>query len=238
TSKLNDIHGDKIENIADELKQMQENLPLSKDLKLNIENTNLHAGKILVTAKDINFGYNSLFLWENPLNFQIRSGDRIAIPGNNGAGKSTLIKLILGKLEPQTGTLTKIDFSSLYIDQEYSIINDKLTVYEQIQQYNEQYLEHELKMFLHRFLFTSDTWDKPCGKLSGGEKMKLLFCCLQVNNKIPDVFVLDEPTNNLDIKSLEVVTSVVKSYQGTILLISHDRYFIDEIGINKEIMLL
>ena len=238
SSKLKEKHVEKMESIADDLKQLREKLPKNKALKLNLDNANMHKGKILVTAKAINFTYTTQPLWQNPLDFQIKSGDRILISGNNGSGKSTLLNLMLGKLEPSEGTIKRADFSFLYIDQEYSIIDNQLTVFEQVQQFNEQHLaEHELKILLHRFLFPVDTWDKTCDKLSGGEKMKLLFCCLTVSNKTPDILVLDEPTNNLDIQSMDIITSVVKAYEGTILLISHDSYFVYQIGINQSISL-
>ena len=97
--------------------------------------------------------------------------------------------------------------------------------------------EDELRILLHRYLFTYNTWNKPCKILSGGEKMRLVFCCMQVENKAPDMFILDEPTNNLDIQSLNIVTDTIKDYKGTLLVISHDAYFVKEIGITKEIEL-
>ncbi|WP_165043224.1 ribosomal protection-like ABC-F family protein [Dysgonomonas sp. ZJ709] len=237
-SKLKETHSEKIGDIADDLNHIRQKLPDSKDLKISFENANLHTGKILITAKDINFGYSSDLLWNNALNFQIRSGDRVAISGSNGIGKTTLLKLVLGKLEPTTGTLVRADFKYLYVDQEYSIIDNRLTVFEQVEQFNSQnFEEHKLKRYLHHFLFSYDTWDKPCSKLSGGEKMKLVFCCLMVSSDTPDMFILDEPTNNLDIQSLEIVTSTIKEYKGTILVISHDQYFIKEIGVDTSINL-
>jgi len=237
-SRLKDIHVDKMDGLAKDLKQIQEKLPDTKELKVQFDNSKLHIGKILVTARDMNFGYGDKLLWASPLDFQIRSGDRINFSGNNGSGKTTLIKLILGQLVPSEGSLLRTDFEYLYIDQEYSLIDDSLTVYEQVVKFNSRhFLEHELKTLLHRFLFTVDMWDKTCDKLSGGEKMKLTFCCLSVYNNAPDMIILDEPTNNLDIQSLEIITSVIEDYKGTVLVISHDRYFIKEIGVTSSITL-
>lgn len=80
-------------------------------------------------------------------------------------------------------------------------------------------------------------WDRPCHVLSGGERMTLYLCCLMISNHIPDVFILDEPTNNLDLLSLDILTTTLKNYQGTILVISHDKRFVEEIGITKVIEL-
>lgn len=238
TAKLNDIHANKMDGIVADIKQIKQQLPDKKDLKMDFEDMNLHTGKILVTAKDINFGYSDKMLWQETLEFQIRSGDRIVISGQNGVGKTTLLKLIFGKLEPTAGTIIRADFKYLYIDQDYSIIDNNLTVFEQVQQFNSRKLsDDELRIILHRFLFTYEMWNKTCDKLSGGEKMRLIFCCMQIDDNAPDMFILDEPTNNLDIQSLEIVTNSIRDYKGTLLIISHDTYFIEEVGVNKEILL-
>ena len=238
TNKLTEVHAEKSAALAESVNQLRNNLPNTNLMKVDFSSSNLHTGKILIKAHQINFAYNSIALWDDPLNFTLRSGDRIAIKGDNGAGKTTLIKLITGELQPITGTLEKADFSYVYIDQEYSIIQNELTVYEQAQEYNTRhFLEHEIKMLLSRYLFPFDTWNKPCSKLSGGEKMRLVFCCLMISNQTPDIFILDEPTNNLDIHSIEIITAVIREYKGTILVISHDQYFMQEIGVDKSIEL-
>ncbi|MEI2745656.1 MAG: ATP-binding cassette domain-containing protein [Ottowia sp.] len=115
-------------------------------------------------------------LWQDNLNFQITSGERIALKGKNGSGKTTLIKLILGDIKPQTGRIYQAENKSVYIDQDYSLLDNQLKVYEQAQQFNTSALqEHEIKVRLNRFLFTKDDWDKPCIALSGGERMRLLL---------------------------------------------------------------
>lgn len=238
TAKLKGIHENKLGDISENLSDLRNKLSQQNKLKLNFENTNLHSGKILLDAKEINFGYGESFLWKENQTFQIRSGERLVIKGNNGSGKTTLIKLITGSLHPKTGIVQKADFSYIYIDQEYSIIRNNLTLYEQIQEFNSRKLaEHEVKIILNRFLFSKETWDKQNRHLSGGEKMRLLLACFQVSNNMPDLFILDEPTNNLDIQSLEILTRTIRDYQGTVLLISHDEYFIREVGIEREIEL-
>lgn len=127
----------------------------------------------MIEAKSIKFQYdNKHILWvDNPLNLTIFSGERIHIQGNNGSGKSTLLKLICGDLQPCRGELYRsAPLNILYLDQEYSCIDNDLTVYEQLKECNSQKPEHELKILLNRFLFTPPTWDKKCGSLSGGEK--------------------------------------------------------------------
>lgn len=141
-------------------------------------------------------------------------------------------------LQTQTGTLTRADFTYVYLNQEYSIIDDRSSVLEQAYAFNSRNLpEHEIKIILNRFLFPAAEWDKSCRKLSGGEKMRLAFCCLMISNNTPDMFILDEPTNNLDIQSIEIITATIKNYTGTVIAISHDDYFIKEIDIDQPILL-
>ncbi len=177
-------------------------------------------------------------LWQTPISFQLKSGDRLRIEGTNGSGKTTLLKIITGQLEPQEGTLTRADFSYVYLNQEYSIIDDQNSILEQAYTFNTRNLpEHEIKIILNRYLFPAPEWDKSCRKLSGGEKMRLAFCCLMISNNTPDMFILDEPTNNLDIQSIEIITNTIKKYTGTVIAISHDNYFIREIGVDQRIAL-
>lgn len=177
-------------------------------------------------------------LWQTPISFQLKSGDRLCIEGANGSGKTTLLKIITGQLRPQTGTLTRADFSYVYLNQEYSIIDSRNSILGQAYAFNSRNLpEHEIKTILNRYLFPASEWDKPCGKLSGGEKMRLAFCCLMIGNNTPDMFILDEPTNNLDIQSTEIITATIKNYAGTVIAVSHDSYFLREIGIDRHIVL-
>jgi len=109
------------------------------------------------------------------------------LKGLNGSGKTTLIKIILGKLNVDKGTVYSAIDKAVYVDQDYSLIDNGLTVYEQAQQFNTSLLEeHEIKIRLSRFLFTKESWDKLCAGLSGGERMRLMLCCLTISNRAPD----------------------------------------------------
>ena len=274
TSKLNSTHQKKAEKLTDERNQLRSSLSPTATLKTDFNSSSLHTGKILVTAKEVNFGYhpnsinshiqmnneanladtgnhpspdsndiqdNSDFkqqLWQTPISFQLKSGDRLRIEGANGSGKTTLLKLITGQLRPQEGNLTRMEFTYVYLNQEYSIIDNRNSILEQAYAFNNRNLpEHEIKTILNRYLFPASEWDKSCRKLSGGEKMRLAFCCLMISNNTPDMFILDEPTNNLDIQSIEIITATIKNYTGTVIVISHDDYFIQEIGIEQRILL-
>ena len=274
TSKLASVHQEKAGKLTDERNQLRSSLSPNVALKTDFNSSSLHTGKILVTAKEINYAYHSSpnsddiqvnneaipsnmnshpssenntiqdnntlkqQLWQTPISFQLKSGDRLRIEGTNGSGKTTLLKLITGQLHPREGTLTRTDFTYVYLNQEYSIIDNRNSVLEQAYAFNSRNLpEHEIKIILNRYLFPASEWDKSCRKLSGGEKMRLAFCCLMISNNTPDMFILDEPTNNLDIQSIEIITATIKNYTGTVIAISHDNYFIEEIGIEQHILL-
>lgn len=238
TSKLKSVHAEKIGGLSQDLQELRSSLPDIDKMKFGFDNSALHKGKVLFTATDINFGYDNKPLWKDNLNFQITSSERIALKGKNGSGKTTLIKLILGDIEPQLGTIYRADNKSVYIDQDYSLLDNTLKVYEQAQQFNTSALqEHEVKIRLNRFLFGKDDWDKPCIALSGGERMRLLLCCLTINSKSPDIIILDEPTNNLDIQNVEILTTAINEYQGTLIVVSHDETFLEQINIERTIEL-
>jgi ATPase subunit of ABC transporter with duplicated ATPase domains len=238
TSRLKDVHAEKISGISEELKELRKQLPDLDQMKFGFDHSSLHKGKVLINAKDINHGYDDNLLWNQNLSFQIRSGERIALNGLNGSGKTTLIKIMLGNIKPKIGTIASADNKWVYIDQDYSLIDNSMKVYEQAASFNSSGLqEHEIKVRLNRFLFTKDEWDKTCIALSGGEKMRLMLCCLTLSNQAPDIIVLDEPTNNLDIQNIEILTTAINEYQGTLIVVSHDQYFLKEIRVGRAIRL-
>lgn len=236
SAKLKNTHSEKIGSIAKEVREARKKLPDMNKMKMNLDDTSLHKGKILVKVQGMNYSYSDQWLWKKPMNFVISSKERINITGENGSGKSTLVKLIIGELDPKLGKVIRTDFKYVYIDQDYSLIRNDCTIYEQAQQYNDGALqEHEIKIRLHRYLFDKEYWNKPCRILSGGEKMRLMLCCLMIRNHAPDIFVLDEPTNNLDIRNIEILTKAINEYKGTVIVISHDSYFLHEIMVNRSI---
>ena len=238
TSKTKSIHAEKIGGISQELRELRDGVSSLNKMKFGLDNSRLHKGKILATAESINYRYNEEWVWKTDLSFQIISGERLALKGNNGSGKTTLIKLLLAEIQPKKGNLKITNCERIYIDQDYSLINTDLTVYQQAQQSNISGLEeHDIKMRLNRFLFAQSDWDKPCQYLSGGERMRLMLCGLTISNQAPDVIILDEPTNNLDIQNIEILTAALNEYQGTLIVVSHDETFLEQIAVNRCIYL-
>ncbi len=239
TAKAKNMHGEKISSISQELTELRSSLPEIDQMKFGFAASPLHKGKVLFTADAINFCHeNGTDLWQENLQLEIRSGERIVIKGGNGSGKTTLIRIILGQLVPKTGTATVAESNSVYIDQDYSLLNNQSSVYEQAQLFNTSaLLEHEVKLRLNRFLFPKEDWGKPCSALSGGERMRLLLCCLTIDQQSPDMIVLDEPTNNLDLRNIEILTAAINEYNGTLIIVSHDATFVEHINPGRSIEL-
>lgn len=238
TAKLKEIHNEKINGIFKELKSLQEEIPGADKMKFDFNNSAMHKGKIVFSASGINVQFNHSFLWNENMDLEIRSGERMALKGLNGSGKTTLLKIILGSMKPSKGKTFRAENKNVYIDQDYSLLDNKLTVYEQAESFNSSSLqEHEIKTRLTRFLFTKEDWDKTCGVLSGGEKMRLILCCLTISQQSPDIIILDEPTNNLDLKNIEILKTALNDYEGTMIVVSHDQNFLEQINVQRVINL-
>lgn len=238
TARLQGAHTEKSGQLSQNLKELRASRSAVDQLQIRFEASKVPAGKTVLEAIQLNFGYNNEKLWHEDLNFKINGCERISLTGANGSGKTTLIKLILGELTPTAGELRNAVLKPVYIDQDYSLIDKKLTIYQQAQNHNQTGLEeHVVKTRLHQCLFDQDDWDKPCSALSGGERLRLALCCLTLQQQAPDLLILDEPTNNLDMPATTMLTSAVRNYEGTLIVVSHDNRFVEEIVINRAINL-
>lgn len=238
SAKLKGQNAEKIGGIEEELRELKNGLSDLSKMKFWFDESSLHHGKLLLEAKEINFSYGHEGVWNQNLNFQIRSGERILLAGNNGVGKTTLLKIFTDELKPTTGTINRSIKNISYIDQNYSILDESLTVYEQAQRCNyANQPEHYVRTQLARFLFPPDKSDKLCETLSGGERMRLALCCLTLYGEPIDIIILDEPTNNLDIENVEILTAALNEYQGTLIVVTHDIVFLNEINMGRTILL-
>ncbi|AXY78422.1 ABC transporter ATP-binding protein [Paraflavitalea soli] len=239
TGKLKHIHNDKVTELRNSLQEAAAMAQVQRIMKGYFNNPTLPRGKVLIQANDINFAYgNNPFLWAQPLTFTIRSGDRLAISGANGSGKSTLFHLLRGQLLPSQGSLQIAPCTTLLLDQDYSLIDRSKTVLEQAMAYNEAPLDPPIvHTLLANFLFMPDSWDRSCAVLSGGEMLRLVLCCMVLQNRTPDIIFLDEPVNNLDLSNIRMLAKIFAEYKGTLIIISHDKGFLQEAGIVEELPL-
>lgn len=186
------------------------------------------SGNIVLTVKDAAVGYDGQILSE-PDNLNIKKHEAIAIVGPNGIGKSTFLKSILGQIPFIKGqAVFGTNVVTGYYDQEQRNLNDKKTVLSELWDEHPTTPEKDIRTILGSFLFTGEDVDKPVHALSGGERARLLLTKLAMQND--NFLILDEPTNHLDIDSREVLEVALNDFDGTLLFVSHDRYFINQVA--------
>ncbi|MFC4873486.1 ATP-binding cassette domain-containing protein [Negadavirga shengliensis] len=239
-SRLTEVHFDKLKGEQRKLQDLRAREQQAREIRIRLSDSLLHRGKVLFKANLVNFKYEGAgeYLWKTPLDCTIYSGDRVALGGNNGSGKSTFVRLLMGELAPSHGKLEVYTGKILVIDQDYQQIDRSATVLDQAARWNKKgVLDHELKTFLTHCLFEKESWNKQCAVLSGGEMLRLTLCCMALSQEHPDVIILDEPTNNIDLDNLKILEEAVAAYQGTLIAISHDLHFLEKAGVNKTITL-
>ncbi len=200
-----------------------ENLPEKMHLRLTPQ---IQSGNDVVSVEDLSmsFGNNKLF---SNVSFEIKRGEKVAIIGPNGIGKSTLFKIILNELKPDFGKVVLgVNVNPGYYDQEHHELDDKNTIFDEIHNAYPNMTNGEIRNVLASFVFTEDDVFKTIGTLSGGEKGRVSLAKIMLSKS--NFLILDEPTNHLDMYSKEILEDAINNYDGTVLYISHDRYFIDK----------
>ncbi|MFA0189929.1 ABC transporter ATP-binding protein [Vibrio lentus] len=198
--------------------------------KANIQiDTSARSGKIVFEAENLNFAFEGKEIVTD-FSFNIMRGDRIALIGPNGCGKSTVLKLLLDQLKPDSGRLhcgTKLEVA--YFDQYREILDPEKSVIDNLADGKQEVTvggrERHALSYLQDFLFSPKRARTPVKALSGGEKNRLLLA--RIFLKSNNLLILDEPTNDLDIETLELLEDLLANYEGTLLLVSHDRQFVD-----------
>ena len=174
--------------------------------------------KIIFQLNNFDFSYHDKQIFEN-FNFVIRSTSRIAINGKNGSGKSTLLKIIA----------KNFNGNFAFLDQEQNFLDNSKTILENIIHYT-RLNNLEARNVLAQLAFRTDSVDKKVDNISGGERIRLAISC--VLSKNPDLLLMDEPTNNLDLDSISILENILKQYKKALVLVSHDKTFIKNININ------
>lgn len=200
----------------------------AKEITLNADKLHTErSGDKVLTLDRVRFGYENTPLFSN-IEAEIRSGQRVALIGANGSGKTTLLRLILNQLQPQAGHIVwGANVRPGYFDQAHANLNPANTVLEEVLSAYPLTLQ-EARDHLAAVLFTGDDIEKPVASLSGGERARLAFLKLYLAKA--NFLILDEPTNHMDIHSREIFESFVRGYPGTVLMVSHDRYFLDAVA--------
>ena len=186
------------------------------------------SGKEVLILRDLTIGYPTKTMVHD-ISLQINKGDRVAVIGQNGIGKSTLLKTVMKELKPKKGSIkygASLDIG--YYDQELQGLDPTKTVIDTVWDRHKTMPEKDVRSILASFLFTAKDIDKTVGQLSGGQKARLTLTVLSLEHN--NFLLMDEPTNHLDLEAKEVLEKALQDFDGTLLFVSHDRYFINQLA--------
>jgi ATP-binding cassette subfamily F protein 3 len=212
---------------VEKLKQEAVEKPVLERERISVALNSERSGKLVLEIKQLSKEIEGRVLFK-PFDFSVQYGERIGIVGNNGAGKTTLLKTMMGLLPATTGTV-KIGASVVtgYYSQEQETLPAESTPLDFVRRLK-NFTEGQAVAFLSRFLLSIEEMRTPIARLSGGQKSRLQIARLMIQKA--NFLLLDEPTNNLDIASTEVLEEALLDFDGTVLMVSHDRYFLDTIA--------
>ncbi|MET0241496.1 MAG: ABC-F family ATP-binding cassette domain-containing protein [Sphingobium sp.] len=197
--------------------------------------TGLSTGKTVLSLDDVTAGYEPSRPLIERLSFTIAGPERIAITGPNGSGKSSLLALTRGTLKPWSGT-ARIHTPFAMLDQQVSLLDAALSIRDNFHALNPGTDENSCRAALARFMFRADAALQPVGTLSGGQRLRAGLACILGGSAPPPLLLLDEPTNHLDLESIESIERGLATYDGALLVVSHDEAFLDAIGITRRLV--
>ena len=212
------------EKMLDKMDLLEKPMEQCAEIKLTLE-PKITSGNDVLTVEHLSKSYDQVLFQD--LNFQIYRGERVAIIGDNGTGKTTLLKIINELTDADTGKITlgsKVHIG--YYDQEHQVLHPEKTLFEELSDAYPNLTNTEIRNILAAFLFTGDDVFKRIKDLSGGERGRVSLAKLMLSKA--NFLILDEPTNHLDIVSKEILESALNRYTGTVMYVSHDRYFINQ----------
>ena len=212
------------EKMLEKIERIDKPVEVNDSMDIRLE-PDVVSGNDVLTVKDLRKSFGSQLLFEH-VDFEVKRGERIAIIGNNGTGKTTLLKIINRMLPADTGEIrlgSKVHIG--YYDQEHQVLHMEKTLFDEIQDTYPTMNNTQIRNTLASFLFTGDDVFKLIRDLSGGERGRVSLAKLMLSDA--NFLLLDEPTNHLDITSKEILESALNRYTGTVLYVSHDRYFIN-----------
>jgi ATPase subunit of ABC transporter with duplicated ATPase domains len=228
-----------VEEAADNVSESVEALEADPFMRLDFQGEAPPASRLFFEARNLNLRYEGAAepLWPSGVRFLMSGRERWHLKGANGSGKSTLLRLLLGERPGMvSGTLWSADRPTVCLDQGLTLLREELSVLENVGR-ESRFPPVQLRNELAFYGFKGDRVHQRVATLSGGEKLRAALARCFLGEAIPQVILLDEPTNNLDFQSLDLLEAALSKFRGLLVLVSHDSAFVDDVGITDELLL-
>lgn len=226
------MHEEKLAEAKERLDEAVEAVRDDDEIRVELPYTAVPPGRNVLTLMDLELAYGARVKG----GFDLRGPERIALIGRNGAGKTTLLRTIAGELEPVAGEATA-HVPLRFLPQRLDVLDDELSVAENVARFAPGATNNRVRARLARFLFRGARADQRAATLSGGERFRAALAALMLAEPAPQLLMLDEPTNNLDMASVRQLTTALESYEGALIVASHDLPFLESIGITRWLLL-
>ncbi|MFJ4930839.1 ABC-F family ATP-binding cassette domain-containing protein [Streptomyces sp. NPDC088736] len=226
------MHEERLTEARERLDDAVEAVRDDDEIRVDLPYTTVPPGRTVLTLEKLELRYGARV---HGL-FELRGPERIALIGRNGAGKTTLLRTIAGELPPVSGE-ARTHVPTRFLPQRLDVLDDGLTVAENVARFAPDATNNRIRARLARFLFKGARADQPAGTLSGGERFRAALAALMLADPAPQLLMLDEPTNNLDMASVRQLTTALDSYEGALIVAGHDVPFLESIGITRWLVL-
>ncbi|WP_434599237.1 ABC-F family ATP-binding cassette domain-containing protein [Streptomyces sp. A5-4] len=224
------MHTEKLAEARDRLSDAADAVRDDDEIRVELPYTTVPPGRRVLTLREVELRYGAAVGGE----FEVRGPERIALVGRNGSGKTTLLRTIAGQWEPVSGE-SVAHVPLRFLPQRLDVLDDRLTVAENVARFAPSATNNVIRARLARFLFKGARADQQAGTLSGGERFRATLAALLLAEPAPQLLMLDEPTNNLDMASVRRLTQALESYEGALIVASHDEPFLESIGITRRL---
>ncbi|WP_221349692.1 ABC-F family ATP-binding cassette domain-containing protein [Streptomyces beigongshangae] len=226
------MHEEKLAEAKERLDDAVDAVRDDDEIRVDLPYTAVPPGRTVLTLLDLRLAYGAGAVGS----FDLRGPERVALVGRNGAGKTTLLRTVAGELEPVSGE-ARTHVPMRFLPQRLDVLDDGLTVAENVARFSPGATNNRVRARLARFLFRGTRADRPAATLSGGERFRAALAALMLAEPAPQLLMLDEPTNNLDMASVRQLTTALESYEGALIVASHDIPFLESIGITRWLLL-
>ncbi|MCH0563532.1 MULTISPECIES: ABC-F family ATP-binding cassette domain-containing protein [unclassified Streptomyces] len=226
------LHEDRLAGARQRLDEAVEAVRDDDEIRVDLPYTAVPPGRSVLTLRDLSLAHGARL----DGGLELRGPERIALVGRNGAGKTTLLRTIAGELEPVSGEVA-VHVPLRFLPQRLDILDDELTVVQNVARFAPDATDNRIRARLARFLFRGARADRQVATLSGGERFRAALAALLLAEPAPQLLMLDEPTNNLDMASVRQLTTALESYAGALVVASHDLPFLESIGITRWLVL-